>query len=269
MTEVSDMQASGDLEMQRQRERQQQGVPGQTQGGGTAAAPLPPTGLQRQGATIQQQQQQSMAAGAIGGTPPGQQMVQPPAGPVGATSLDALARGLAQNYGLPLGRGPLVDAQGNFLMTPDQIAAGSGGTVNPADAAAQLNYIAAAIANEQNRRQNQKAVGTLQTGLGQIQSRGRGSAATMQSGLYQSLAQTYSSQTTEATDFSYYIAREQIRKMEEISRRMEKAAKKSARGAMIGGVIGAIAGTFLMPGLGTAAGYQLGSSLGGGGANAF
>ena len=102
------------------QQQQQQGLQGSTPG-------LPTTGIQQQVAGINQQQQTMM-----GGLGPAQQLTQPgqlPGLPMGQTSLTSLANRLAQSYGLPVGRQGLVDPQGNFLMTPDQIAAQSGGQI--------------------------------------------------------------------------------------------------------------------------------------------
>jgi len=246
--------------------------------------PLPPTGLQ------QQAQQGTMQMGMTGqqpGAPPGQrnagikqvgagqpqglpqapasQMTgapQSPGLPMGQTSLSSLAKTLAQSYGLPLGRQELVDEQGNITATPDQIVAQSGGKETLGSAAAKLNYISSAIAQQQNQRQAQKAESALQAGLGQVRSRGRGSAAAMQSGMYQQLSQLYDNQEYEAADFSYFIMKEQMDFQRDMMRRAEKLKKKGALGGLIGGVIGGALGS-VVPGIGTAIGAGLGSQLGG------
>ena len=187
---------------------------------------------------------------------------QAPGLPMGQTSLSSLAKTLAQSYGLPLGRQELVDAQGNMTATPDQIVAQSGGKETLGSAAAKLNYISSAITQQQNQRQAQKAESALQAGLGQVRSRGRGSAAAMQSGMYQQLSQLYDNQEYEAADFSYFIMKEQMDFQREQWRREDKAKKKGALGGAIGGIVGAIAGS-VFPGIGTAIGAGIGAQIGG------
>jgi hypothetical protein len=155
-----------------------------------------------------------------------------------------MARNLAQNYGLAIGRGRLVDDQGNLLMTPEQLANASGGADTLGTAAAKMNFISQAIAKKQNEMQQQKGIAAIQTGLGQVQSRGRGSLAAMQSGFYQDLADLYSNQQYEAADFSYWIQKEQLDMQSELQRRAEKLAKKQARGQFIGGLALGTAGLF-------------------------
>lgn len=234
----------------------------------TPAQGLPPTGIDQQLATLNQtyqavqnvpktgfnvlqQQMQGGQADPLQG-PGGQQ------GPAGSTNIQQLARSLAQSYGLAIGRGNLVDAQGNFLMTPDQLASASGDTLG--ESAAKMNYISRAIARQQNEQQQKKAIASIQTGLGQVQQRGRGSLASMQSGMYQDLADLYSNQEYEAADFSYFIQKEQMDIAQNLMRRQEKLAKKGARGSFLGGIGMTIAGfatgnvAMGMAGFGTAAG---------------
>lgn len=183
---------------------------------------------------------------------------------MGQTSLANLARTLATSYGLPVGRQDIVDEQGNLLVTPDQIVAQSGGKETLGGAAAKLNYISAAIARQQNEGQTKKAEAALSAGAGLVRSRGRGSAAAMQSGFYQGLAQLYDNQQYEAADYSYFIMKEQMDFAREQQRLAQKAAKKRGIGGMIGSIAGGLIGTFLAPGLGTAAGAQLGGGIGSG-----
>lgn len=134
----------------------------------------------------------------------------------GQSSLRDLAEKLAKGYGLNFGRGTLVDPQGNFLQTPDQLAALQGGAGTPgaglADTAASMNYVAQAINDRKIEQQQGKAIAALQTGLGQVQKRGRGSLAALQSGFYQSMAQVYTDPNLlpEQQDFSYWIQKEQM-----------------------------------------------------------
>jgi hypothetical protein len=185
--------------------------------------------------------------------------MQPQPGGTGVTSLGGMAQGLAKNYGLPIGRGGLVDEQGNFLMTPQQVADQSGGQVSMGEAAASMNYISQAIYEERRRRDQQKGIAALQTGLGLVQSRGRGSLAAMQSGFYQQLAQTYMEGDYQAADFSYFIQKEQLDIEFAIAQQQRRAAEKKSKygglGAAIGGIAGAITG---IPGL-----AQAGGALGG------
>jgi len=161
----------------------------------------------------------------------------PQTGGMGSTSLDALARNLAQNYGMPIGRGRIVDENGNLLMTPQQIADASGGQVTLGEAATQLQMISQAIANKRNEQQQQKGIAALQTGLGQVQSRGRGSLAALQMGLYEGLADMYSNQEYEAADYSYFVQKEQLDIQQELMRKQEEMQKKQSRMGFFGGLL--------------------------------
>jgi hypothetical protein len=156
------------------------------------------------------------------------------------TSLDQTARNLAQRYGLPIGNGRLVDDQGNFLYTPQQLADASGGAVTMGEAAAQMNYIGQALQRQQTEQANEQSLAALETGLGQVQSRGRGSLAGMMSGYYQDIANLYQHAVDrgdyESADFSYYIQKEQLDIQQDLIRRQEKLAKKQARFGVLGGV---------------------------------
>lgn len=264
-------------------------VPPPTQQPGQAEAPapaaqqqqqgLPPTGLQQQLASLNQFYGQVQNAGqgqpGMGGlgfnvrarqfSQAQNQQDQGSLGQdmeIGSTSLDAMARNLAQRYGMPIGRGRLVDDNGNFLMTPQQIADASGGSVTLGEAAAQMNYISQAITRQQNEEQQQKGMSALQAGLGQVQSRGRGSMAAMMSGYYQDIADLYSNQEYEAADFSFYIQKEQLDVATELQRRAESLAKKQARGQFIAGIGVTIASLYT----GNIAGVAAGASMIGGSA---
>lgn len=239
-----------------QQQPQQQQQPGATPTAPAAPQPqapaqggLPPTGVQ--------QQLTSLNAGVVAAQPqPGVatnqgQATPPPASQYGATNLNQMAQRLAQSYGLAVGRGDLVDASGNFLQTPEQLAlaggakAGYGGVGREmGDVAAKMNYISQALANEQNRLQQQKGIAAIQTGLGQVQKRGRGSLASLQTGLYQDLADLYSNQEYEAADFSYFIQQSQFNMAQSAAHRARKHGKKMARYQMIGSAISGIAGFF-------------------------
>lgn len=236
---------------------------------------LPQTGLQQQmqslnalysgvqqspgGFNVRQSQFNQAQAQLGGGSLPalgGGQGAQEPMG----GSLDQLARNLAQRYGLPIGRGRLVDEQGNFLYTPQQLANASGGSMTMGDAAASMNYIAQAIQRQQQEQQQAKGIAALQTGLGQVQSRGRGSLAGMMSGYYTGMADLYASQQYEAADFSYYIQKEQMEIAQQLQRRQERAARRGARGRLFAGIGMGVAG-LLSGNIGLAIG-GFGSSVG-------
>jgi len=172
----------------------------------------------------------------------------------GATSLDVMARDLAQRWGLPIGKGRLVDDQGNFMYTPQQLADASGGRVTLGEAAAQMNYISQALTNRRNEQQQQKGISALTTGLSLVQSRGRGSMAGMMSGYYEGIADLYANQEYEAADFSFYIQKEQQDIAAELRRRQEKLLRKMGRANAIGGIAmvigGALSGDYATVGQG-------------------
>ncbi len=247
----------------------------------TPAQGLPPTGLDQQLETLNQtyqavaqtpqvgfdvlaQQMQGGVAEALavpGGGPGGGAGGAPTPG--GSTNVQQMARNLAQNYGLAIGRGNIVDAQGNFLVTPDQLASASGDTIG--ETAAKMNYVSQALARQQTEQQQQKGIAAIQTGLGQVQERGRGSLASLQTGLYQDLADLYSNQEYQAADFSYFIQKEQMDIAQEMMRRQEKLAKKQSRMGFVGGIGMGIAGiasgnvAMGMGGFGTAVGSASGT----------
>ena len=204
---------------------------------------LPPTGMDQQMQTINAQFQQPQQAQAqpqaqtayqsqIGG--PAQQGGMAP----GGGDLNQLATTMAKDLGLPIGRGRIVDEEGNFLMTPEQIANTSGGKVTKGEAAAIMNQIAQGVSKRQTLQGQKQGIAAIQTGLGQVQSRARGSLAAMQSGFYQDLADLYSNQEFETADFSYWIQKEQMEVARELQRRAERAAKK--KGGFGGFVKGAL-----------------------------
>ncbi len=235
-------------------------------GGSTGG--LPPTGLQAQLQALQRRnaavtgmqggiafnpQQfffaKSQAAGAGGQALPATLGQQGSGGGAGAgvqgsTSLQQMANKLASQYGLSFGRGNLFDESGNPQMTPEQIAMASGGAETMGTAAAKMSYIAQAIQRWQMEESQQRGIETLQSGIGLVQSRARGSAAALQSGLYSQMANQYANQEYEAADFSYYIQREQQLIEQELQRKAEKLAKKNAMGSVIMGAIGLIAAPF-------------------------
>lgn len=212
---------------------------------------LPPTGLQAQLQSLNSYYEQVSGAqtqtgqgargvgfdvneqqfGAQSGQLAGPQQAQ------GSTSLNNLARSLAQSYGLPIGRGNIVDENGNFLVTPQQLADASGGQTTMGEAAAMMNQIGQAMSRQQNEQQQKLGIGAIQAGIGQIQSRGRGSLAALQSGMYQDMADLYSNQEYEAADFSFWIQKEQRDIETELQRRAEKKQKKAARIGAVTGVI--------------------------------
>lgn len=228
---------------------------------------LPPTGIQQQLNSLNQmysqvqglqgvgfdvrKQQMGQAQGMQGqGALQGQQM--------GSSSLDKLAQSLAQSYGLAIGRGRLVDDQGNMLMTPDQLANASGGAETLGSAAVKMQYISQAVAKQQNLDAQEKGIASIQAGMGQVQSRGRGSLATMQSGMYQDLADLYSNQQFEAADFSYFVQKEQMDIQATLQRKAEKLARKQSRFGFVAG-LAMIAGGNYIGGAGMVAGNAAGT----------
>ncbi len=236
---------------QRQNEllsgKQSQGSMGST--GQGAISSLPATGIMRQAQTMtsmlapmggQQAQQQQATAPRLDRRP-------------GSTNLNDIATTLAEQYGLPLGRTPIVDSRGNLTRLPAN-----------ADEAVKMQYISQALADEQNRRAQGRAVSSLQAGIGLVQNRAPGSLTTMMSGQYGQLADVYSREQHVAQDFSYFVQKEQLAKAEAIARKLEKAAKKKAIGGLIGGILGGVAGFMVGGPVGAAAGYGVGAGVGGG-----
>jgi hypothetical protein len=156
-----------------------------------------------------QQAQESMFVGPVPGTagPVPLDTKTPDPQQFGQSSLKDLAEKMASNYGLNFSRGSLVDTEGNFQMTPDQLA-GAGGDLS--DTAANMNRIAQAINDQRVQMQQDKATAALQAGAGLIQKRGRGSLAALQSNFYQAMAQNYTNPNLlpEQQDFSYWIQKE-------------------------------------------------------------
>lgn len=215
---------------------------------------LPPTGLQQQLASLNQQYAAVQNVGKIGydvrqqqfgqaqqmqgqGALQGQQMG-------GSSSLDTLVRSLAQSYGLAIGRGRIVDEQGNLLITPDQLANASGGAETLGSAAVKLQYLSQAARAWQNKQQQAQGIAAIQAGMGQVQSRGRGSLAAMQSGFYQDLADLYANQEYEAADFSYWVEKEQLDIQAQLQRRQEKLARRQARAGVFMGAAKMAAGDY-------------------------
>lgn len=202
------------------------------------------TGQQASALQLMQQQQAGLS--------PQQQPAPPPSPTPAASSVQDLANYLAKSYGVELGRKSLVDEQGNFTRMPQG-----------AEEAAKFNYIAQAIADQQNRQQQAKSIAALQTEAGLVQSRGRGSLAALQSGTYRALAGQYNEMQYVADDFSYFIQEDFMRRQEALVRKAEKLAKKRRQGAMIGAIAGGVIGS-VVPGIGTAAGVAVGGAIGGG-----
>lgn len=239
---------------------------------------LPPTGLQQQLQSlnsfygrVQQAQSGGPFGGHVGYNVRGQQFgaaqQQEDQGQLdeqqfGSNTLEGMARNLAQRYGMPIGRGRLMDDQGNFLMTPDQLANASGGAMTLGEAAAKMNYISQAVTKKQNEDQQQKGIASMQAGLGQVQSRGRGSLAGMMSGYYEGIADLYANQEYEAADFSFYIQKEQLDIQNELQRRAEKLSKKNAQGQFVAGIGVTIASIYT----GNIAGVGAGVAMAGGAA---
>lgn len=178
----------------------------------------------------------------------------------GGSNLDQLAQKLANQYGLPVGRGELVDENGNWLITPDRLAQLSGGSLTMGDAAAKMQYIENALTRQQNREQQAKARGAITAGMELVGSRARGSLALMQSGFYQDLADIYANQVEVAEDKSYWIHREQTDIQQELQRRAERLFKKQSQMMAIMG-LGNLVGGLLSknPGLAAQGAGQIGA----------
>lgn len=267
---------------------QQQGQTTQQIGG------LPATGLQQQLASMRQQysaykqasikglgsvgvdvnagaagRQNSLRSGVSGQQ--GGQAMQATSGdapqlPAGQTSLQALAQRLASSYGLAVGRDQLVDAQGNFNFTPDQIAGASGGQDTMGTAAAKMNYIASAIQRQQTEGAMKKSEAALQAGLGVTSKRGAGSMVEQQQQFYQGLANLYQNQDYEAADFSYFIQKEKQDIEQEMMRKAEKLQKKKAQSGFWTGIamtgIGLLTGNYQIAAQGAAQAGATGGETG-------
>ena len=206
---------------------------------------LPPTALSMQLQSLNDQYQQAQQGGAMGaqmapGGTGGPLMLDQRGGgygdgQFGRTSLQDMAERLARGYGLNFGRGTLVDPEGNFLQTPDQMAA-AGGELDTT--AASMNRVAQALNDRQIEMQQNKATAALQAGMGQIQERGRGSLAALQSNFYQAIAANYTDPNLlpEQADFSFWI---QKAGFEEAA---QNRAKEDAETGGGGGGAGAAAG---------------------------
>lgn len=175
---------------------------------------LPPTALSMQMQSLNDQyaqaRDQAMGAQMAPDGTGGPLMLDQRGGGLGQgqfarTSLQDMAERLARSYGLNFGRGSLIDEEGNFLQTPDQLAAAGGSELDTT--AASMNRVAQALNDRQIEMQQDKATAALQAGLGQVQQRGRGSLAALQSGFYQTMAQNYTDPNLlpEQADFSYWI----------------------------------------------------------------
>lgn len=173
------------------------------------------------------------------------------------TGAQQLGRQLAERYGIA-GRAPLVDAAGNFNRMP-----------NSADEAAKFQYIGQALANLRAEQNQAQAVAAQQASIGLVQSNARGSLAAMQSGQYQSLAQTYLADTERVAsmqpDFSYFIEKEMQERQEKLIRDQMRFQKKQAKYAMWGAIAGAIVGGASGQSMASAgSGAQAGATIGGG-----
>ena len=201
--------------------------PGQSPSVGTVPG-LPPTAISQQVQSVNDQyaaqQQQAMQREAQmsvlsqpdylqGYGPTAQQAEvggQPPRSDYARSSLQDMAEQLAKGYGLEFGRGSLIDDQGNFTSTPDQLAATSG--QNLGDVAAGMNRVSQAVNQRRIEEQQGKATAALQAGAGPVQQRGQGSLAALQSGFYQAMAANYTNPNLlpEQQDFSYWIQKRQM-----------------------------------------------------------
>lgn len=176
----------------------------------------------------------------------------------GSTSLNELAKRLARNYGLAVGRDDLVDSLGNFNFTPDQLAEASGGAETAGSAAAKMNYISAAIARYQEEQKYKQAEATVMSGLGLVNQRRTGSMISQQAPFYQQLGALYAQQaaSVEALDFSYYIYKEREAIEDEVRRRAERKMRKMAQSQFWAGIaitaLGVVSGNVGVAGQGIA-----------------
>lgn len=161
---------------------------------------------------------------------------------VSGGSLDSMARNMAQRFGMSIGRGRLVDEAGNFLYTPKQLSEASGGQMTMGEAAANMNYISQALTKQQNEKQQALGIAAIQTGLGQVQQRGRGSLASMQTGQYEAMADMYANKEYEAADFSYWIQKEQQDIATQLQKNEASARKKQAQAGFWTGAAIAVVG---------------------------
>lgn len=210
------------------QEAEQAPVPAGTNPAMTNVPGLPPTALSMQMQSMNEQYEQSQLQ-VMGAQLSSPDYLQSPiagsSGPVpldtktpdpqqfGQSSLRDMAEKMALQYGLNFSRGSLVDEQGNFQQTPDQLA-GAGGDLS--DTAANMNRIAQAVNDQRVQMQQDKATAALQAGAGLLQKRGRGSLAALQSGFYQSMAANYTNPNLlpEQQDFSYWIQKDQMEEAE-------------------------------------------------------
>ena len=229
---------------------------GQSPSTGTVPG-LPPTALQMQMQSLNSQYQGAQQAaqggggqafganlqtggplmidrdtGAHGGRAPGKRN-----GDMARTGLRDMAESLAKSYGLNFGRGTLVDPEGNFMQTPDQLAALQGGS-SLSDTAASMNYVAQAINDRQVEQQQNKATAALQARLGQVQNRGQGSLAAMQSNFYSQMAAVYTDPNLlpEQADFSYWIQKDGF------DDAADERAREDAENGLPGGKSGGVGG---------------------------
>lgn len=225
-------------------------------GGGGIGAPLGPgaggggltTGglmqAQAQMASAQQGLDQQGGAGTVS-------IGQPQGSPSG-TKLQQIAQQMADNYGLQTGGKPIVDASGNMNYMPQN-----------ADQAVAMQAISQAVANEQTRAAQNRAVAAIQAGFGQFSKRGPGSLMVLQSGLYENLANMYANEEYHAADFGYFIEKEAQERQAALLRQQKKEADRKGNLSGILGVAGAVVG-FKFGGLaGAQAGYQIGTGAGG------
>jgi hypothetical protein len=134
----------------------------------------------------------------------------------GRSSLKDLAERLAMGYGLRFGRGSLVDAQGQFMQTPNQLAGlqGGGGAdpMSLSDVAASMNLVSQQVNDRRIEMQQNKADAAIKAATGLIGQRGRGSLAELQANFYQQMAANYTNPNLlpEQQDFSFWIQKEQL-----------------------------------------------------------
>lgn len=231
MTSLDTQTTQGQAEQQQPGDAQASSplMPGQSPSQG-AVPGLPPTGLAMQMQSLNDgyanAQQEALGAQMDTGGPlfmEGANQNNLPNTDYGRSSLKDLAERLAMGYGLRFGRGSLVDTQGQFMQTPDQLAGLQGGAgaqdFSVADIAATMGQVSQQVTQRRYEMQQDKATAALQAATGLMGQRGRGSLAELQANFYQQMAANYTNPNLlpEQQDFSYWIARDKLDEAEAIA----------------------------------------------------
>ena len=143
----------------------------------------------------------------------------------GTTSLSEMGNYLGRLYGIDIGGQGLFDNEGTALRTPRN-----------ADEAAAFNLISQRLADEKTKASMKKAEVALQQQQGLLQRSGRGSLSAFAAGGFGQMADLYSQQQFNPTDFGYWIAKEFQEKQERLARDQMRAMKKAAKYKMYGDI---------------------------------